>query len=83
LRELYPGGTTSNFTGRSQMERVMLSGGEGTRGVVFGSRASGPGHVFNGVVSNGRVVFVDGGSRASLKGYSEFDVFFTQIGGGF
>jgi len=67
------------------MEDIFLVLGEGTRGVVFGLRATETGHAFNAVVSNGRVVFMDAGlvGRASLAGYSRFGVFFTQLGGGF
>ena len=84
LREIYPGGTSMSFSSRGAMEKVLLSGGEGTRGVVFGA-APVEGHAFNAVVSNGRVAFMDGtiGGRPSLGGYSDFNVFFTQIGGGF
>jgi RHS repeat-associated protein len=85
LREIYPGGTTMSFAARGTMERIMTAAGEGTRGVVFGERTAGLGHAFNAVVSNGRVVFLDGtvGGRAALGSYSGFHVFFTQIGGGF
>ncbi len=85
LRQIYPEGTSTEFAGRGAMEKVMLSGGEGTRGVVFGSRAEGSGHVFNAVVSKGRVVYLDATvpDRARLSGYSGYNVFFTQLGGGF
>ena len=85
LREVYPSGTTAEFMSRAPMEDIFLVLGEGTRGVVFGLRATETGHAFNAMVSNGRVVFMDAGlvGRASLGGYSSFGVFFTQLGGGF
>jgi hypothetical protein len=87
LRTIYPQGTNMSFATRGAMERVLLAGGEGTRGVVFGTAADRPGHAFNVVVMDGRAVFLDGAlaGRAAAIGerYKEFTVFFTQIGGGF
>lgn len=65
LREVYPSGTTAEFMSRGPMEDIFLVLGEGTRGVVFGLRATETGHAFNAMVSNGRVVFMTGSSTAT------------------
>lgn len=65
LREVYPSGTTAEFMSRGPMEDIFLVLGEGTRGVVFGLRATETGHAFNAMVSNGRVVFMTGPSTAT------------------
>ena len=65
LREVYPSGTTAEFMSRGPMEDIFLILGEGTRGVVFGLRATETGHAFNAMVSNGRVVFMTGSSTAT------------------
>ncbi len=81
LRGLYPSGTSFSVSSHLALNRVMSAAGEGTRAVVFGSRASGTGHVFNAVVENGRVVLIDGGRViSSLNGYSEFTLFFSHWG---
>jgi RHS repeat-associated protein len=86
LEKIYPDGYTDGYKTKGEMERIFLSKGEGTRAIVMGDR--GPekmGHVFNAIVSQGRVIFLDAGrgGRASLAGYEGYDAFFTQIGGGF
>ncbi len=86
LYELYPQGTTSTFSTVGEMQRMLLAAGEGTRGVVLGTRVGAEGHAFNAAVSNGRVIFLDaarqGRATVGNAGYAEFRVFFTQIGGG-
>jgi hypothetical protein len=57
-----------------------LALGPGARGIVFGERASGPGHIFEGVVNKrGVVEFFDGQTMrpALLDGYAGFRLLTT------
>lgn len=68
------------FSGRGDIERTLSSLGPGSRGIVFGERAGGVGHVFNGVVNNrGVVKFFDGqtGKPALFDGYTGFRLLIT------
>jgi hypothetical protein len=58
----------------SKMIETLLSAGPGARGIVFGVRNSGVGHVFNAVNQKGVVRFLDGqtGHAAVLDGYAQF-----------
>jgi hypothetical protein len=53
---------------------ALLQAGSGGRGIVFGSRSNGVGHVFNVINQNGAIPFLDGqtGSAALLSEYAEF-----------
>ncbi|MQA21316.1 toxin glutamine deamidase domain-containing protein [Rugamonas rivuli] len=58
----------------SKVIEVLTSAGPGARGIVFGMRGSGVGHVFNAVNQKGVVRFLDGqtGYAAVLDGYIHF-----------
>lgn len=58
----------------------MTAAGTGARGIVFGSRGSEVGHVFNVVNQNGVVRFLDGqtGRTATLDGYRNFQLLRTN-----
>jgi hypothetical protein len=53
---------------------VLSAAGSGSRGIVYGSRSEGVGHVFNAVNQNGLVFFLDGqtGKAAVVSGYTGF-----------
>ena len=65
------GGTFGAAISRSGIESSLLSAGNGARGIVFGSRGSQVGHVFNVVNQRGTIRFLDGqtGRAASLDGF--------------
>lgn len=67
-------------TSISGIENTMLSAGNGARGIVFGSRGSQTGHVFNVVNQNGIIRFLDGqtGKAASFKGFNNFHLLRTN-----
>ena len=58
----------------SQVMERMLAAGPGARGIVFGVRSNGVGHVFNVVNQKGVLRFLDGqtGHAAALDGYTHF-----------
>ncbi len=58
----------------SKVIEVLTLAGPGARGIVFGMRSSGVGHVFNAVNQKGVVRFLDGqtGYAAALDGYIHF-----------
>ncbi|WP_158101020.1 toxin glutamine deamidase domain-containing protein [Variovorax sp. JS1663] len=63
------------------IEQQLISAGNGTRGIVFGSRDPGrPGHVFNVVNQNGVIRFLDGqtGREATFNGYAAFRLLRTN-----
>ncbi len=57
-----------------KMIEALSSAGPGARGIVFGVRDNGVGHVFNVVNQKGVVRFLDGqtGRAAALDGYTQF-----------
>lgn len=57
-----------------EVEKVLSAAGSGSRGIVYGSRSEGVGHVFNAVNQNGLVFFLDGqtGKAAVVSGYTGF-----------
>ena len=73
LEKIY-GGAFKPVSGRSQVEGILSEAGSDARGIVYGSRRGGVGHVFNGVSQGGIVRFVDGqsGGAASFSGYDSF-----------
>jgi hypothetical protein len=87
LREIYPNGSAIKLLSKDTIERTARSFGEGTRGIVSGlSYTVGKdSHAFNFVVTQGKVVFFDPkpGLPLSFGDFSEFHVFFTQLGRGF
>ena len=54
--------------------KVLSAAGSGSRGIVYGIRSEGVGHVFNAVNQNGLVFFLDGqtGKAAVVSGYTGF-----------
>ncbi|MEV4778540.1 toxin glutamine deamidase domain-containing protein [Burkholderia sp. LMU1-1-1.1] len=57
-----------------EVVQALLAAGSGSRGIVYGSRSGGVGHVFNAVNQNGVVRFLDGqiGKAAVVSGYTGF-----------
>ena len=75
----------SYWTTREQIEQTLLRSGEGARGIVYGSDAYGiNGHVWNAVVQNGRVHYIDGqtgfGGAANFEHFSRLRFGFTGKG---
>lgn len=58
----------------------MRDAGAGSRGIVFGSRGSDVGHVFNVVKHRGVVRFLDGqtGKAATFDGFDNFRLLRTN-----
>lgn len=54
------GGEFVQVSGESEVRALLDAAGPGARGIVYGVRADGVGHVFNGVNAGGAVTFVDG-----------------------
>lgn len=69
------GGTFRPVSGQAEIAALMTDAGSGARGVVFGSRGSDVGHVFNAVNQGGTVRFLDGqtGGAASFSGFDGFE----------
>ncbi len=65
------GGTFKPVASASEVSASLYEGGSGARGIIFGYRSTGVGHVFNAVNQRGVVRFLDGqvGGPASLEGY--------------
>lgn len=57
-----------------EVVQALLAAGSGSRGIVYGGRSGGVGHVFNAVNQNGVVRFLDGqtGKAAVVSGYTGF-----------
>jgi len=68
----YAGSTWRWSNGQSAIEHELLAAGDGARGIVYGLRADGTAHVWNAIVQQGRVNFVDFqvGKGASFDGYA-------------
>ena len=64
----------------SSVSEALSVAGSGSRGIVFGSRGSEVGHVFNAVNQNGVIRFLDGqtGGAASLDGFQSFQFMRTN-----
>ncbi len=64
----------------SSITDAMSAAGPGARGIVFGSRGSEVGHVFNVANQNGVVQFLDGqtGHAATLDGFNHFQLLRTN-----
>ena len=80
LEDVY-GSAFKPIGGRADIERLLLDAGDGSRGIVFGSRGPDvPGHVFNAVNQNGVVRFLDGqsGGVASFDGFDAFEFLVTN-----
>lgn len=58
LIEAYAGAPWRAVSGREAIERELLAAGDGARGIVYG-RTGGDAHVWNAVVQDGKVNFVD------------------------
>ncbi len=68
------GGRFRSIDGASEASAILTAAGPGARGIVFGARGDGVGHVFNGVNQSGTVRFLDGqtGRTASFESFSSF-----------
>ncbi|WP_124982067.1 toxin glutamine deamidase domain-containing protein [Ralstonia solanacearum] len=57
------------------IESALLAGGNGTRAVVYGTDGV-TGHVWNAIVQNGRVNYIDGqvgaGGASNFKNFTHF-----------
>lgn len=74
-------GTTWTTGTRKQITNELLNAGPGARGIIWGIRTNGSGHVFNGINVNNNVIFLDGqvGRPASWSGFKSFRFLFTHI----
>jgi hypothetical protein len=75
------GGRFGSATTADSIAGQLATAGDGSRGIVFGSRGPGEtGHVFNVVNQNGTVRFLDGqtGKPADLSGYVNFHLLRTN-----
>ena len=74
------GGKFGPAGGVDQISAAMSSAGNGARGIVFGSRGSETGHVFNVVNQGGTIRFLDGqsGRAATFDGYQSFQLLRTN-----
>jgi filamentous hemagglutinin len=79
LENLY-GATFSAPSPIGSVTEAMAAAGPNARGIVFGSRGSEVGHVFNVVNQNGVIRFLDGqtGQPASLGGFNSFQLLRTN-----
>lgn len=78
--EKFFGKKFGSLTSASRIESQMLNAGDGARGVIFGSRGSQTGHLFNVVNQKGTIRFLDGqtGGAASLDGFKGFSLLRTN-----
>jgi hypothetical protein len=69
------GTTFSGWTTPSNIESTLLAGGNGTRALIYGTDGV-TGHVWNAVVQNGKVNYIDGqtggGGAINVKTFSNF-----------
>ncbi len=75
----YAGRPWRAVSGRAAIERNLQAAGEGARGIVYGGmRSGGEGHVWNAVVQNGRVNFVDfqGGGPSGPASFDQWNTFY-------
>lgn len=65
---------------RAELIDLMLLAGSGARGIVFGYRTSGIGHVFNVINQRSTIRFLDGqtGRGARLDDYLQFQLLRTN-----
>lgn len=73
LERIY-GGSFKPVSGQTEIAGILSEAGNGARGIVYGSRSGGVGHVFNGVNQGGTIRFLDGqtGGAASFSGFDSF-----------
>jgi Papain fold toxin 1, glutamine deamidase len=74
------GGKFGSPNNIDSVSKTLSAAGPGSRGIVFGSRGSKVGHVFNGINQNGVVRYLDGqtGGAASLEGFESFQFLRTN-----
>lgn len=74
LGQMY-GTTFSGWTTQQNIESTLLAGGNGTRAVVYGTDGV-TGHVWNAVVQNGKVNYIDGqigrGGAVNFQNFTHF-----------
>ncbi|MBI6674841.1 toxin glutamine deamidase domain-containing protein [Pseudomonas syringae] len=74
----------AKFSGVSSLETItqhMIGGGDGARGIVFGSYGPGqPSHVFNVVNQNGAIRYLDGqtGKPANMSNFKTLQLLRTN-----
>ncbi len=80
LEDLY-GGKFAPVASRESLEASLGAAGSGARGIVYGERSGGVGHVFNAVNQRGAIRFLDGqsGGKASFEGFDRLH--FLRTGG--
>jgi hypothetical protein len=65
----------SGWTTQQNIESTLLAGGDGTRAVIYGTDGA-TGHVWNAVVQNGKVNYIDGqigsGGASNFKAFTNF-----------
>jgi len=61
------GGAFKPVSGQAEIEGFLAGAGNGARGIVYGSRSGGVGHVFNGVNQGGTIRFLDGQSGGPVS----------------
>jgi filamentous hemagglutinin len=72
--EAFYGTKMSGWTNRSALESTLLSSGNGTRAVIYGMDEAGTtAHVWNAVVRNGKINYIDG--QIGRGGAGNFDYF--------
>ena len=73
LEQIY-GGFFKPVSGQAEIAGLLTEAGNGARGIVYGSRSGGVGHVFNAVNQGGTIRFLDGqtAGAASLSGFDSF-----------
>ncbi len=74
LGQMY-GTKFSGWTTQQNIESTLLAGGDGTRAVIYGTDGA-TGHVWNAVVQNGKVNYIDGqiggGGASNFKAFTNF-----------
>jgi RHS repeat-associated protein len=74
------GGGFVRVAGKSEISGLLSEAGSGARGIVYGERAGGVGHVFNAVNQGGVIRYLDPqtGGVASFQGYTGFRFLWTN-----
>jgi hypothetical protein len=72
---------TMSIGGRGALTKILGSMGDGSRAIVYGTRANGTGHALNAVYSNGRLILLDGqaGTAGTLSGLGDLRAIFTTL----
>ena len=75
-----PGAVGIPANGVGGIQTMMTNAGPGARGIVWGTRGTAPGHVFNVVNQGGTIRFLDGqiGGAAAAEGFETYYLFRTH-----